>query len=447
MQKKKPLILLICLLASIRLLAGGPDSTHTTQPTEKRPMEKPSVGLGVGVMSYFGNVGAAKSSGVGSFTDIRPGYHLNVEERLGRFIGVGVNYTMGHLSGNDHSPTDNLNFETKVSQAELILILPFDNGVIMKRGASVVPYLSVGIGYMMFQPFGDQKDANGNTYFYWADGSIRNIQEGAPGAGSAVRINRDYTYETPLSGAQSALTIPLGFGFKLNFTDHLSARLNGFYDLTMTNKIDNVNTGANDKYLYTSVSVHYQFGKNPDETETPEEHDKWKSIFTDADADGDGVKDGEDLCPGTPKGVKVDIHGCPLDSDNDGVPDYLDKEPNTPKGNVVDEHGVSINYKAIADKAHEEYVRDSINNFLTNWQNTHPGVPITVLMDSLQKAHNNPGKAPSHKIPTDFASVDKNNDGTISVAELNQAIDDFFSGSSDLTVDKINKLIDFFFEQ
>ena len=57
------------------------------------------------------------------------------------------------------------------------------------------------------------------------------------------------------------------------------------------------------------------------------------------DSDGDGVTDDLDRCPNTPKGVKVDAHGCPLDSDGDGVADYLDKCPNTPKGATVDARG------------------------------------------------------------------------------------------------------------
>ncbi len=32
----------------------------------------------------------------------------------------------------------------------------------------------------------------------------------------------------------------------------------------------------------------------------------------DGDDDGDGVKNSKDRCPGTPKGIKVDKHGCPL---------------------------------------------------------------------------------------------------------------------------------------
>lgn len=57
------------------------------------------------------------------------------------------------------------------------------------------------------------------------------------------------------------------------------------------------------------------------------------------DSDGDGVLDGTDQCPNTPKGVQVDTRGCPLDTDGDGVPDYLDKCPNTTKGLKVDATG------------------------------------------------------------------------------------------------------------
>jgi hypothetical protein len=57
------------------------------------------------------------------------------------------------------------------------------------------------------------------------------------------------------------------------------------------------------------------------------------------DSDGDGVPDGLDACPSTPEGAQVDERGCPLDSDNDGVYDGLDQCPNTPAGVQVDENG------------------------------------------------------------------------------------------------------------
>jgi len=60
------------------------------------------------------------------------------------------------------------------------------------------------------------------------------------------------------------------------------------------------------------------------------------------DSDGDGVPNDRDLCPATPKGVKVDSDGCALDSDGDLVPDYLDQCPNTPRGAKVDYKGCPI---------------------------------------------------------------------------------------------------------
>ena len=57
------------------------------------------------------------------------------------------------------------------------------------------------------------------------------------------------------------------------------------------------------------------------------------------DSDGDGVPDNKDKCPNTPRGVKVDVFGCPLDSDSDGVANYLDQCPNTPMGATVDARG------------------------------------------------------------------------------------------------------------
>jgi OOP family OmpA-OmpF porin len=58
-----------------------------------------------------------------------------------------------------------------------------------------------------------------------------------------------------------------------------------------------------------------------------------------SDADGDGVADDRDNCPDTPAGWPVDVHGCPLDTDGDGVADGADKCPDTPRGAEVDADG------------------------------------------------------------------------------------------------------------
>lgn len=62
------------------------------------------------------------------------------------------------------------------------------------------------------------------------------------------------------------------------------------------------------------------------------------------DKDKDGVLDKFDMCPNTPRGVRVDVVGCPIDSDGDGVPDYMDRCPETPVAayGLVDSEGCPI---------------------------------------------------------------------------------------------------------
>ena len=60
------------------------------------------------------------------------------------------------------------------------------------------------------------------------------------------------------------------------------------------------------------------------------------------DADGDGVNDGQDQCPGTPAGAPVDSRGCELDSDSDGVVNRKDACPETRAGARVDAKGCEI---------------------------------------------------------------------------------------------------------
>jgi len=83
------------------------------------------------------------------------------------------------------------------------------------------------------------------------------------------------------------------------------------------------------------------------------------------DSDGDGVTDDKDKCPGTPKGVKVDSKGCPLDSDGDGVADYMDKCPGTPPGAAVDANGCPTDTDG-----------DGIADYLDVCPNTQKGIKV-----------------------------------------------------------------------
>ena len=120
--------------------------------------------------------------------------------------------------------------------------------------------------------------------------------------------------------------LKVGIGAEHFFTDRLSIR--GAIDL-LRDTDENVNDSA------ISLGLGYFFGKITKAAAAP-------AAPVDGDADGDGVRDSLDRCPGTPAGVAVDSNGCPLDSDGDGVPDYRDQCANTPRGARVDENGCRI---------------------------------------------------------------------------------------------------------
>lgn len=83
------------------------------------------------------------------------------------------------------------------------------------------------------------------------------------------------------------------------------------------------------------------------------------------DADGDGVFDGPDRCARTPSGARVDVTGCPLDGDRDGVPDGIDRCPDTPIGAIVDGSGCPLDTD-----------RDGVFNGLDSCPNTPAGTEV-----------------------------------------------------------------------
>ena len=136
-------------------------------------------------------------------------------------------------------------------------------------------------------------------------------------------------WSVPDAGAsETDLGFQYGGGIRIYLTDHIA--LDGDYRmLQVPNAIGDL-----------SQSVGGQTG---DET-------WWGSSFTAGisyfigtrDSDHDGVVDGSDACPDTPRGVTVDARGCPVDTDRDGVADYLDRCPATPAGARVDGQGCPI---------------------------------------------------------------------------------------------------------
>ena len=433
----------ITLFAVLLFVVGGVHAQTkkgTGNEGEEKSKQLPSVALGLGFLMFNGDIGAGID--VTSLSSIRGGYYLTVEQRVGRVIGVSFNGIYGKFSESESTAKRNLNFQSNIIQADLNLALHFDNGFIMERNSAFAPYLYVGFGYLKFNSYGDLKDKNGVNYNYWTDGTIRDLPDSTAGASI---LQRDYTYETKLNDsskyADNSFALPLGLGVNLKLSDRLYVKLNATYYMTMTDWIDDVKAGKNDSYIFTSFGLQYNFSI-PDDDSDPKYETVDFSSLDKLDSDGDGVKDGVDACPGTPAKVKVTSDGCPEDNDKDGVADHLDKEPLTKAGALVDEKGVTLTEKMLADRQKEF---EALATERSNLFNENPS--LGYLKDVESKFMNKGGTKNSESVPAPLRSADLNSDGLISTEEIARAIDSFFEGDSDLSVEKLNDLIDYFFEQ
>ncbi len=183
--------------------------------------------------------------------------------------------------------------------------------------------------------------------------------------------------------------LDLGIGSMFKLSNHWSLRAQARYNLDFINGKGIVPDDT--FYIWDfGVGFVYKFGAFP------------------ADDDGDGVPNGRDKCPDTPRGVKVNADGCPLDSDGDGIPDYLDKCPNTPRGVAVGPDGCALDSDG-----------DGIPDDRDRCPGTPRGVPVDAngcpldsdgdgIPDYLDKC---PGTPPGVKVGPDGCPADADGDG------------------------------------
>jgi hypothetical protein len=429
------------------------DLTISSSPTTKRQL--PSIAIGGGGLTFLGDISGSL------FSNYAPAYNITCEQALNKFFSVSVNGLYGQMHGSKVINTQFLNFQTSLFQG--------DANVSFHLNKPISPYFSVGVGYLQFNPYGDLKDANGNTYNYWSDGTLRNLPQNSPNSNSATVLTRDYKYETKLTDStthynRNTAIIPIGLGIDIKLWKHASLRAGATYYFTFSDWIDNYKAGnSTDSYLYTNVSFYYHISAYKHKDESSPEIIK---IDT-RDSDGDGVKDISDKCANTPSGLKVNEYGCPLDTDKDGIADYKDKESNSRPNAVVNEDGVTFTTEMIAKRREEfnAFASGKLQKFLEVAMtpiDTVDTAELIALRNKEQETRNTlkygsvlkevgeteTSKSKSKKtIPADLISFDKNQDNYISKKEITMTINKFFEGDPTITLQKIVQLIDYFFEQ
>lgn len=357
------------------------------QPPALGDVFKPKISLGAGMLSFHGDLYAKHFQAPWT---ARIGYDLNISQRLFKSVQLNFNILFGKLGANEWNENRQENFQAEIRSGGVSLMYDFGNFIPDK--CRLRPWISAGINSFEFLSKTDKLDKNGNQYFYWSDGSIKNIAEGAPTASLAVNLNRDYTYETDIRESnkdgfgkyqERAWAFPIGAGALMKITDRVDLKLGIQYYFTTTDFVDGISnksigtragTKQKDNFVYSSFSLQYDLvikQKEKGDTLPDGYYDGIDVLALDnGDYDEDGVNDFIDKCHGTPKTVKVDALGCPFDDDNDGVPNFEDDELQTPAAMTVNSRGVSLD---------DEYWQ----NWYTQYMDSGDVAPNTQIVENF----------------------------------------------------------------
>lgn len=329
----------------------------SAQEEEDTIVFKPTIGLGVGMMTFYGDVSKGQKANNPLVSKV--GFDLRITQKLTHFLDGSFYVLLGKVGANEQSATRSVNFESTISLGGVNVSYNFDH--FLNRPRVLEPYFSLGFESFEFLTKADNVDQYGNTYNYWSDGTIRSLAETDPNKSKAIRLQRDYVYETDMRSQnldglgkypERSYAIPIGAGVNINATDKISFRLGTTFHYTLTDHIDGVTKDSkgnregksgNDHFLFTSFNLNYSigFGKKGDPFDFENMNDDDR-LLAEADTDGDGVMDFRDLCASTSDGAEVDANGCPLDEDRDLVGDYRDKEPGSLDSLMVDLNGVTL---------------------------------------------------------------------------------------------------------
>lgn len=346
---------------------------HQT-PFPPKPSNMWEVGVNVGFFNVFGDVVSKTPFTAMKFTDAI-GFGATIRKAFGYTFSGRLQYVYGRASGFDYrasNPTTTPsfggyntlvynNYRTTMHDITLQLVAATNNIRFHKAKNSMSLYGFFGGGMAFYDV--DINAMNGNAQYNFAS---------VPGYPSTTWSNRkttndflenmfDESYEAKVRD-RSDFVMTAGFGLQFKLGKRVSLQFEEKFGIPFSDALDgkvlaNDGTISPDKdiYNYGSIGLNFNIGNarknvaplwwvNPldhvySELADPRHMRLPEPILP--DSDGDGIADQFDKCPGTPAGVAVDSHGCPMDTDGDGVPDFRDKQLITPtECQPVDADGV-----------------------------------------------------------------------------------------------------------
>lgn len=358
MKLARTFLVILLLISGWEALA---QESNDRSAGEKERVYTPTLGVGVGMLTYYGDI--SRDYKTNNPVVNRLALSITVTQPINRFLSAEFFYWRGTVAANERTVTRNRNFESLLNAGGISVTYNFDH--LLQPDRILEPFIGVGVEYIDFNSKTDLVDEFGNTYHYWSDGTIRSLPENAPNSDAAIRIQRDYDYETDLRelnrdqlGLYNEYTIgvPVSAGANMRLGERWNFRLGATYHFTFNDFIDGVTENSSpeirgdsdsDNLLYVGFNVNYNLSRD---RKTKEEVDTGPMPFPDDfDTDGDGVIDWIDQCANTPDSVKVDELGCPLDGDKDEVANYRDQELNSASGAIVDTVGVTYTDQRLLD--------------------------------------------------------------------------------------------------
>ena len=332
--------------------------------SEEEELYKPIISVGVGTLSFFGDIGDTvqgknrinRAPFQGGFS-----YTLRLVNPINDYLDVAFYAMFGSTSVRQTTPSslyptpNGLSFRSSIKSGGITFNYNFNQ--LLKKGHIVEPYVHLGIESIEYNSEIDT-DPNDPSNFYDSDVSI-------------------FSVDQPIN--KYAVGIPLEIGAHVHIGNKIKFRVGSAIHFTSTDYIDGINNSVKfpfgsgkDNLLFTHIAIAYDF--NAKKAKPPldplmDEISMNLLLQDTIDSDGDSVVDHIDFCAKTPLNTPVDQFGCPLDDDLDGVINSKDKELLTMEGVIVNENGVTMTeddfmlaYRKYRDSTGEYSQWDTIYN-------------------------------------------------------------------------------------
>ncbi|MCF8258972.1 MAG: EF-hand domain-containing protein [Flavobacteriales bacterium] len=279
--------LLAMMLATLLFGRSFAQEAEETSAPDNRQITLPEVGVNFGIVTLMSDV-ALSSPGPNPFTQF--GYQVTVTQQVVKSLNLSLNIFTGTVYGEEMRNLTNLNYRTALFSQQLNLEYNFYP--LLKPDAQgrqlLRPYIGIGVGAMFFRSKGDLRDANGDTYNYWSDGSMRSLSESDPNAEAAVLLQRDMVYESDLRDAnmdglrkypQATFTLPFHAGIRIQVSKNFGVNAAFTYAMNFSDMLDNsgaqsvgdrVSSSGNDHHIFGSIGVNVFFGKIRPSAKRPE---------------------------------------------------------------------------------------------------------------------------------------------------------------------------------